>query len=59
MVGANIDNLLVLLVHDKVVIELDRNVSSSIAYYEKTLNIAKISLTEWAQTFWCTRKLQM
>jgi len=51
MVGANIDNLLVLLVHDKVVIELDRNVSSSIAYYEKTLNIAKISLTECAQTF--------
>ena len=37
MVGANIDNLLVLLVHDKVVIELDRNVSSSIAYYEKNI----------------------
>ena len=44
--------------HDKVVVEFDRKVFLVDCILRKTLNMAKISITERAQAFSCTQKLE-
>ena len=58
-VGANIGYVLGLLVHSNVVVELGSKVLLVDCLSFSTLNMAKISITERAQAFSYTRKLQV
>jgi len=53
-VRAKIGYVLVLLVHSKVVVEVGRNVFLVDFLLWKTLNVAKINITERARTCSCT-----
>ena len=55
--GVKIDYVLRLLVHGKVIVEVGRKVFLVDCLLGKTLNMAKISITERAQAFPCTRKV--
>ena len=58
-VSVKIDYVLGFFIQGKVVVEFGRKVFLVDCPLRKTLNMAKICTTEHAQTFSCTRKLQV